>query len=441
MFRFILCGIMIVSLGIVYADDPVPGTARLPANAAADAADSGEATQAEVQRLLEELDAPQLARRNAAEQSLIELGEPATQFLPPIEKKQPPEVAQRLRRIREQITRRATTAVVDRNVSTDVRLGDASTLGAALEAISRDSGIEFDHEASDEIPITPFAGPLPFWHAVDHVLDQAKLDVDFYSGDSKTLALVPRKPARTSRTDSAAYAGLFRLEPLIVTSRRILRDASLSGMSVEIELSWKPDSHPVGITLPLADIRAQLDDGATITAQRPEGTIDVAPSDEIAMTNLQLPLQLPAGRPTTIKSLSGKIQSMLPGEVKPFEFLLKAGQQAKTTDSVTVRLEEVRKNATLHEVRLGVEFAQTPGKAMESHRGWLLGNEVYVERADGTREDHLGYELYRHNDKGIGIGYMFDVGDTPGDAKLIYKTPTDIVQTELDFVIHDIAMP
>jgi hypothetical protein len=36
---------------------------------------------------------------------------------------------------------------------------------------------------------------------------------------------------------------------------------------------------------------------------------------------------------------------------------------------------------------------------------------------------------------------MFDVGDTPGDAKLIYKTPTDIVQTELDFVIHDIAMP
>ena len=211
-------------------------------------------------------------------------------------------------------------------------------------------------------------------------------------------------------------------------------------MSVELEVAWKPDSHPVGISLPFAHLLAKLDDGATIDSPEPDGAIDIAPSDEVATTTIQIPLNLPAGRPTKIVSLSGKIISMLPGEIKQFDFPLKIASQTQTADFVTVKLEDVRKNGPLHEVRLGVEY-KSPGKAMESHRGWLLGNEVYVSMPDGSRQDHLGYELYRHNETGVGIGYLFDIGDTPGEAKLVYKTPTAVVENEIDFVIQDIQMP
>lgn len=400
---------------------------------------SAETTDAQVQRLIEQLDAPQLAQRSAAEQALIQLGEPALRFLPAAGARLPAEVAQRLERIRIRIANQAARDSVVKS-SADVRLGDAATLGAALEAISRDSGIEFDHMADETSPIAPYPAALPFWNAVDHVLDQAALDIDFYAGEDRTLALTARMPNRPSRVDSAAYAGIYRLEPVIVTSRRILRDPALSGLSVELEISWRPDAHPVGITLPLSQVAAKLDDGVTVRAQQVDGTIDIAPSSEIAMTTIQLPLSLPAGRPAKIVALSGRIQSMLPGDVKPFDFPLKLGTQTQTADFVTVRLEQIRKNGALHEIRLGVEY-KSPGKAMESHRGWLLSNEVYVAMADGSRQDHLGYELYRHNETGLGIGYLFDIGDAPGEAKLIYKTPTAVVHNEIDFVIQDIPMP
>jgi len=402
-------------------------------------ADDAAPVQRDVERWVQELDAPQLARRNAAEQALLDLGQNALPFLPSPDHPQTPEVAQRLERLRSRIAKKSVKVEVAKNTG-DVRLGDADTLGEALEAISRDSGIEFEHEGDESLSIAPYPAVLPFWHALDYVLDQSKLDIDFYAGEGETLVLRPRAETRPERVDSAAYAGIYRLEPSIVTSRRVLHDPSLSGLSVELDLSWKPDAHPVGITLPMGQMVMRLDDGAKVIAQEPDGTIDLAPSTDIATTMVRLPFILPAGRPQRIVSLSGQIKSMLPGAAKLFEFPLNVAQQTQTADFVTVRIEDIRKNGPLHEVRLGIEF-DGAGKAMESHRGWLLANEVYVTLANGLREEHLGYELYRHNESGLGIGYLFDIGETPGEAKLYYKTPSAVVQDTIDFVIQDIPMP
>ncbi len=407
---------------------------------AQDSTTPAESLEQQVARLVEQLDAAQASSRQAAESELIDLGESIGELLPDADNALPPEAKRRLERVRAAIAKlSASKAANERNLG-DVRLAGATTLTMALEAISRDSRIEFEHRAPPETPIQPFVSPLPFWHALDYVLDQANLDIDFYGGETNTLALVPRRSNRPSRVDSSAYADPFRLEPMMVTSRRVLHDAGLSGLSVELELSWKPDVQPVGITLPLGQLVAKLDDGATATAQSADGTIDIAPTANVPMAMVQLPLSLPAGRPTKIVALSGRIESMLPGEIKPFEFALSQGTQTQTADSVTVVLEQVRANGPLHEIRLGVEF-KSPGKAMESHRGWLLGNEVSVTMPDGSRQDHLGYELYRHNENGIGIGYLFDIGAEPGEAKLVYRTPTSVVRKEIDFVIQDISMP
>ncbi len=393
----------------------------------------------QVQQLLGELDGKTLAGRNQAEKDLIGLGHDALQYLPPEDAPLSPEAKQRLIRIRAKIA--TTTAKVEvQSQSKMIGLNDAATLGDALEAISRDSGIEFDHQADKDKPIKPYVGSLPFWQALDYVLDQAELDIDFYGSEDATLALVPRAEKRPSRFDSAAYAEAFRLEPTIVTSRRVLSDESLSGMNVELSLSWKPDLFPVGITVPLKQLSAKLDDGATIGSSSPDGKIDIAPSKDLATTSMQLPLNLPAGRPTKIVAISGKLQSMLPGAIKEFAFPLRSGPTSKSEDLVTVKLEGIRKSGALHELRVAVDV-RNAGKAMESHRGWLLGNQIKCTKDDGTTESHLGYEMYRHNDEGIGLSYLFDLGDSPDAWTLIYSTPTAVTQTEIDFVIRDIPMP
>lgn len=393
----------------------------------------------EINRLVAELDAPQLGRRNAAERQLIELGLPIAEFLPKDSAELVPELRMRLARVRRQLK---PVAKQDARPigGGDVRLGAANTLGVALEAISRDSGLEFQYPLPDGTPITPFESPLPFWHALDYVLDEANLDIDYYGGDAQTMRLQPRQEGRPSRVDSAAYAGLYRLEPTIVTSRRVLRRGDLSGLNVEIELAWKPGVTPIGVSIPLDRLSAKLDDDQTIKAQGDYGSIDVATGREIPSTNLQLSLQLPAGSPTKLTTLSGQIRSMLPGESHRFEFPLTTISATQTNGAVTVRLEDVRRNGELHEVRLGIDF-ESPGQAMESHRGFLLDNTVFVTDAADIRQEHLGYQLYRQTATGIGISYLFDLGDSADGATLSYETPTAVLRNEIDFVIDNILLP
>jgi len=401
--------------------------------------DSAAAQRDQVARLVEQLDASQAAQRNAAEKQLIELGEPIRSLLPADSPELSAEIRLRLTRIRQRLGPRPETAQPAAS-SSDVRLAGAATLGAALEAISRDSRVEFEHSLPAETPITPYDAPLPFWHALDYVLDQANLDIDYYGGDATTLRLQPRREGRPSRVDSAAYAGIYRLEPTIVTSRRVLRQDDLSGLSVEVELAWQPGITPIGVTLPLGHLAATFDDEQRVRAQSQVGSIDLVTGREIPTTDLQLPMQLPAGQPGKITTLSGQIRSLLPGAMHQFEFPLHTISVRESAGSVTVQLEDVRKNGELHEVRLGVEF-QSPGAAMESHRGFLLDNEVYVLAGDGARLEHLGYQLFRQSQSGIGISYLFDLGASAAEAKLIYVTPSSVVQNQIDFLLDDIPLP
>jgi hypothetical protein len=107
---------------------------------------------------------------------------------------------------------------------------------------------------------------------------------------------------------------------------------------------------------------------------------------------------------------------------------------------MTVQIEAVRKNGPLHEVRVGVEL-QDADRSLESHRHWVYENQAYVQRKDGSRADHLGFEVYRQTESGVGIGYLFDLGDSAQESKLMYESPTAVVPSEVPFVIQDIPLP
>ncbi len=414
------------------SDDKDSGQAAASETSSAD-------VKSDVLERVDELDASSLATRKSAERALIDIGYEALQYLPEKVPGFSIEAAERLTRVRKTLMSMRTESEAKTDSAT-IRLADVSTLGEALEAISRDSGVEFEHQADESISINPVETPLPFWHALDLVLDQAGLDINFYGGDRGTLLLVSRQPERPSRVDSAAYAGVYRIEPTSVTSRRSLNQPNLSGLNVGVEISWEPRATPIGLTIPVKELSAKLDDDAILNPQESGDTIDIATSSEISFSEFFMPMQLPAGQPGEISSLTGVIRALLPGKVQTFELPLSKPSSSQTYDAMTVRVEAVRKNGPLHEVRVAVELKDAD-RSLESYRHWIFENQAYIRLKDGSRADHLGFEVYRQTESSVGVGYLFDLGDAVRESSLMYESPTAVVPNEVPFVIQDIPLP
>ncbi len=405
-----------------------------------------------------DLDASTSQTRREAEQRLLSAGPEAGEYVPITLDHLSLDARERMQRIEAQWR---TMEARDETETTTVKIQNARTLGAALEAISLASGVEFNLDAvgpnieKDKV-IRPPATPLGFWQAIDLVLDQADLDINFYGGDRERLALVPRRPERGSRFDSAAYAGIYRLEPTVVTARRVLSDPSQSGLNLTISVAWQPNRTPIGLSIPIAEIKGKLDNGDELRPQVSGESIDIATSGDIAESQFYLPLQLPrralelnAGGAAKAKSdaseitrVSGQITALIPGQRKKFELSLVEAAASQTHDAMTVTIESVRDASPLWEVRVGVELFGA-GRALESHRQWIFENEVFVLMPDGSRKEHLGYEVYRQTELGVGIGYLFDLGvaGPPAGAKLIYESPTSVRRNEVPFVLNGIPLP
>ncbi|KLU01863.1 putative signal peptide and transmembrane protein [Rhodopirellula islandica] len=399
----------------------------------------------EVPIWIAELDADEAQTRRAAEQKLIDAGQEAADYLPAILDDLSIEARERLNRVRaEWATRKAETHVETQLI----RLQNAKTLGEALEAISAASEVEFDLEAAGPgidpgQSIQAPRSPLNFWHAVDHVLDQADLDINFYGGDRTTLMLIPRQANRPSRVESAAYVGIYRLEPTVVTARRVLRSPELSGLNLNLSIEWQPNRTPIGLSLPISAVNGKLSSGEALVPQTSGETIDIATNSEMAQSEFFLPMQLPSLPAEKIERLSGTLTAMIPGRRETFTLDLNDPAASQTEDQMTVAIESVRDADPLREIRVGVEL-QSAGRSLESHRQWIFENEAYVLLEDETRLDHLGYQVFRQTDSGVGIGYLFDfgaAGSPPPGSKLIYESPTSVAQDAVDFILNDIPTP
>lgn len=394
--------------------------------------------EADVRELVDQLDASQLIKRQGAERELIDKGPGALPFLPTDRSPLSAEARMRLTRVRMALEKEKAKVQTDAIV---IRLAGAETLDAALEKVSAASGVEFELSVDGNTPVElGTVGPLSFWQALDTVLDAARLDIDFYGGGDAKLALVPRAEKRPDRIDSGAYAGVYRLEPMTVNARRVLNNPAQSGMNISIQIAWEPRLTPIGLTLPLDQLQAKLDDGAVLTPLSTEGDINVAANAGLSFSEIGLPLQLPDGRPRKIESLSGLVRALIPGPSAAFKFALKDGTAESQNGSVTVKLDAIRANGPLHELRV-LMVLEDANRSLESHRQWVFDNPAYVTSADGTRGEHLGYQVYRETANEVGIGYLFDLGENPDAFSFHYETPTGVVPNEVAFVIPDILLP
>ncbi len=388
-----------------------------------------------VAEALDGLDAGQLAKRQAAEKQLLELGAEVLPLLPPFDNNLSAEAQQRLRRVRRMLEQMKAESDAEALI---IRLGRVTTLDEALTRITDVSGVKFQLAGPVEQPLALTLGAMPFWSTLDTVLDAANLEINFYAGNAGEIGLVPRPAGKDSRTNSAAYAGVYRLETTAVNTRRDFRSPQLSGLNVSTEIAWEPRLTPIGLNLPLNQVVAILDDGQKLVPE--EGQIYVSANASIPFSQININLPLPSGAPRKIDTLTGVLRSMLPGAKDHFKVDLATKHEEESVGNLTFLVEEVRPNGELFEVRVEVLFAN-PGNSLESHRQWIFENPAYVITTDGTRLEHLGYQTYRQTADRVGIAYMFDLDNELTGKTFHYESPISIIESEVTFVMKDILLP
>jgi hypothetical protein len=401
--------------------------------------DGSPSRPAQVERLVRQLDDDKASVRRGAEEALIQMGPGILDLLPSGDGPGSAERRERLSRVRTTLQKaKAEQAVTARLVSCEGPLSVAD----ALRTIGEQSGNRlFGYEECDK-QVDLKLEKVPFWKALDQVLDVGELTLDPYAADERGLAVVADPSPAVRHNARVCYQGIFRFEPTLVSSVRDLRAPETGVMRVRVAITWEPRTKPILLSQRLKNVTAVDDLGNPLAVQGSEGTLSASLEGDIPFVELEYPFALPERQAKRIVALSGTLDAVLPGQVERFEFdkLDQANQVPQKRAGVTVTLQQVRPNDEAQEVFVRVQFASAAG-ALESHRGWIYKNVAYLTSQDGERLEYGGQRLMSQDENSVGIAYVFAPERPMSEYRFVYETPAMIVSQPVSFELKDIELP
>lgn len=400
-----------------------------------------------VRALIKQLDASEQAKREAAEKELIALGQDVLPLLPKPDARTPAEVKNRLRRVYSALLAAAVEASTK---PAFVTLSGEMTLSEAMAAIEKQTGNKVVDKREEMMQETPdpkvklALEKVPFWQALDTVLDAANLQLYNYDVETGALAYVARGDGSLPRSAHGSYGGLFRLEPTKLEATSDLRNPMNKGLRLTVDVAWEPRVRPVVLELAPGDMKGTDDAGGELTSDAGGETLEFPVRGTNAGVELELGFQLPPRSVKQIASIKGKMSALVLGRVEEFEFtdLEKAKGVEQERGGVTVVMRECRKNEEIYDVKVRVKFGDA-GKALESHQGWIYDNECYLLDKAGNRIEVAGLEATSTGANEVGLDFKFDLGEETSAKgyKFIYKTPAAIVRIPIEFELKNIELP
>lgn len=397
----------------------------------------------EVRRLVRRLDARELADREAAEKTLIEMGPKVLDFLPTPDQRVPAEVKQRLDRIKVLLQKKqAKTAAAN---STVTLTGKRMLLADIFKAIQEQTGnrITFEREGTGLPPVRLDVDykNAPFWPTFDEILDRTGLAVDSYAVE-RTLSLNVARGEMRSRVKTASYDGPFRFQAVRVDASRNLRMDGDRSMSLTIEIAWEPRFRPISLQQRMSEIFLADENGEPIIIAAPGAQLEIPVLAEAVSTELRIPLEAPPRSVRKIATVKGSIQALVQGKAEPFEFtdLEKAENVEKRAAGVTVILEKVRKNRDVWEIRVITRFDDANG-ALASHRNWVFDNPAKLIAPDGKEIPYHAYDSTRQMENEVGVAYFFGIDGGLDGYKFVYETASTVLTASFDYELKDIELP
>lgn len=406
---------------------------------------AGDDVQLQVRRLTRQLDSLRLAERDAAEAALIAMGPAVLGHLPPVTDRTPDGVAQRLGRVRQKLEQAVAEEMAEPSTIT---LGPATLrLSALLAALEEQSGnrivdarAQFGHKVADPELKVEFQ-QMPFWEALDSVLDLAGLTVYPY-GQERAVHVVARPEGQMPRIGRACYKGPFRIEPVLIRAEHDLRRSAKPLLQLTNEIAWEPRVRPITLEQAMSAVEAKDEHGDALAVDDPEATLEVPVEDDRTATNLAYSLQAPARRIERIAGFSGTLRALIPGKVATFQFdgLLEAKNARQRIGGAAVTLEQVRRTGEFWEVAIRVRFDDA-GPALQSHRGWIFNNPAYLQSPDGEKLAYARFETTRQAENELGMAYLFALDGPPAQLQFVYETPVLVLDVKLPFELKDVPLP
>lgn len=400
------------------------------------------------------LDASRSSLRQKAQDDLIELGPAVLQFLPTEGTSGlSAEQSRRLALVRGALVQKTTLASAAPSTVT-LRAGNI-TLSDAVAEIQRQTGNQIVdlRDQFGQVVTNPEIAvqwkSTPFWKVMDELASKSQVGYYLYTGEPY-LGLVAGPMPMTP----VAYAGPMRaaVKKLV---RSITYETGSSECALQLEVAWEPRLRPILLELDPAGIEAIDDQGRKIASETPpsrpaqgdEPPLVKVPVDKTMIrADLVLHFEPPPHDATRIKSLRGRLVVILPAGIQNFQFADLAGARnvSKSKSNLTVTLEEFKEfGEGQWAADLVLEFDAGQRDAFESYQTWFYDNEIYLQKADGTRFACNGGTTLKESGAGrLGIQYRFV--DAPGrisDYSLVYKSPSTIVKQSLTFEFQDLKLP
>src|SRR5262249_14365555 len=157
-----------------------------------------------------------------------------------------------------------------------------------------------------------------FWSALDRILDQAGMTT--YASGEVGMSLVGRSDSQLPRSGRATYAGAFRIEPLVISALRDLRNPTQNVLQLRLEASWEPRLRAIVLYAPNATVRARDNQGRSLALVNPDSQLELNVATGMYQMAFPIDFALPPRSAESIASLKGELRAVLPGPVDEFRF-------------------------------------------------------------------------------------------------------------------------
>ncbi len=377
----------------------------------------------QVEDALQDLGANARAVRRAAEQRLFHLGPDALEYLPPADLIESAAVRDSVRRIRRTLE---LTAAEESVLPTRATLIGDKSLREHTNDLERQTGNRVMIAA--DVPAQHLSLELTdqtFWNCVSAICTAANLRWEFDASRSIRIGLGAAPVGIAAASDSA-----YRVTLDAVTFRnRIAR--------LEFGVVAEPRLRPLFLRIADADFHVSTD-GQAWELLSPAAKTE-RPITNAGRASFAVLFRPPSDPAATSIDVEGRITAET--AARPTEFRFQDPDAdlpiERRRGGVTVRLEAFRLLTTQRaaEFELSVLY-ESGGRAFESHRTWVFGNECFLEGPEGTRfAVERTYQTLRQGDGELSLRYrVSNLPDPlPGDLAVVYIAPTLVIDVPVEF--------
>ncbi|MCA9130004.1 MAG: hypothetical protein KDB22_23110 [Planctomycetales bacterium] len=400
------------------------------------ASDTAAISAESVRVLLRQLDADELAQRDAAEQQLIQLGAGVLPLLPAVTPRTSGEMKVRLERIRQSLQQESVEVFFE---ASKVSISGTMTLGEAIAEIQDQTGNEIQLRGEGEgTEVQLNCQDEEFWTVVGQLVDQANLRIASFATTDNALVLTQLDGASPSPV-SAYSVGPFRVDAVSVRTSLPIAYALRGTMELSYNVSWEPRLKPIFMQIPMSTVTAAIND-QSINVANAAATPEIALNVGGCTAQVDLQFERPPRSAESLTSVAGTFVMAVPSEEHKYVFTKFGERQTQTFGDVSVTLERARRNGPVYEMPLYVEFGDAQG-ALDSFRGWIRSNEAYLLDPKGVRIDDVGYNTYAASGNAVGIAYRFQLNGDPEGYQLVYRSPAKISKQSVSFELKDVPLP